>query len=181
MKMPFSTRNDRYSSANVIRLWCSFCCMIYPMIVPFSLALLLRPAYSRAQPTKSGKFGFAFSHLLLSVFTRCTKEATVSVGGNDTKIWTWSGIPPPYAIGLAVEISCYPIDVSIKFAIVFHGDCWFAAVSAEDDVVKRLCITHDLDILVCQVFVACFQHADYADVAATPHTALHFVSLMWGY
>ena len=118
MKMPFSTRNDRYSSANVIRLWCSFCCMIYPMIVPFSLALLLRPAYSRAQPTKSGKFGFAFSHLLLSVFTRCTKEATVSVGGNDTKIWTWSGIPPPYAIGLAVEISCYPIDVSIKFAIV---------------------------------------------------------------
>ena len=33
--------------------------MIYPMIVPFSLALLLRPAYSRAQPTKSQIFSTA--------------------------------------------------------------------------------------------------------------------------
>ena len=77
----------------------------------------------------------------------------------------------PNAKGLAVEISCYAIDVGIKFSIVFYGDCRFATVSAEDDVVKRLCITHDLDILVCQVFVACFQHADCACVAATPHCA----------
>ena len=76
----------------------------------------------------------------------------------------------PYAIGLAVEISCYPIDISIKFAIVFYRDCRFATISAEDDVVKRLCITHDLDILVYLVFVACFQHADYADVAAPSPT-----------
>lgn len=78
--------------------------MIYPIIVSFSLALLLRPAYSRAQPAKS-------------------------------------------------------------------GNSRFASVGAEDDVVKRLCITHDLDILVCLVFVACLRHAAVTGVAATPHCA----------
>ena len=76
--------------------------MIYSIIVSFSLALLLRPAYSRAQPAKS-------------------------------------------------------------------GNSRFATVSAEDDVVKRLCITHKLTTWFSLVFVACFQHADYAGAAATPH------------
>ena len=77
----------------------------------------------------------------------------------------------PNAIGLAVKISCYAIDVGIKFPIMFYGDCRYATVSAEDDVVKRLCITHKLTTWFSLVFVACFQHADYAGVAATPHCA----------
>ena len=77
----------------------------------------------------------------------------------------------PYAVGLAVEIFCYAIDVGIKFSIMFYGDCRFATISAEDDVVKRLCITHKLTTWFSLVFVACFQHADYACAAAAPHCA----------
>ena len=34
-----------------------------------------------------------------------------------------------------------------------------------------------LDLLI----VACFQHATFALHPLTPHTALHFVALVWGY
>ena len=61
--------------------------------------------------------------------------------------------------------------VGIKFLIMFYGDCRFATISAEDDVVKRLCITHKLTTWFSLVFVACFQHADYACAAAAPHCA----------
>lgn len=70
--------------------------------------------------------------------------------------------------GLAVEISCYAMDIGIQFSIVFYRDSRFATVCAKDDVVKRLYITHDLNILVCLVFVACFQHADFLECRQSP-------------
>ena len=88
--------------------------MIYLIIVSFSLALLLRPAYSRAQPAKS-------------------------------------------------------------------GNSRFATVGAEDNVVKRLCITHDYNILVCVRFMLRAFSTLTSRVPPQPHTALHFVALMWGY
>ena len=69
---------------------------------------------------------------------------------------------------LAVEISCYAMDIGIQFSIVFYRDSRFATVCTEDDVVKRLYITHDLNILVYLVFVACFQHAGFRGCRRSP-------------
>ena len=74
-----------------------------------------------------------------------------------------------------MEISCYAIDVGIKFSIMFYGDCLFATISAEDDVVKRLCITHKLTTWFSLVFVACFSTLRF--VSANIHQKQAFVKL----
>ena len=86
-----------------------------------------------------------------------------------------------YAVGLAVKVSCYAINIGIKLSIVFYGYCRFATGGAEDNVVKRLCITHDYNILVCVRFMLRAFSTLPSRVPPQPHTALHFVALMWGY
>ena len=72
---------------------------------------------------------------------------------------------------LAVEIFCYAMDISIQFSIVFYRDSRFATVCAKDDVVKRLYITHDLNILVCLVLLRAFSTLTFAGAADPPHCA----------
>ena len=86
-----------------------------------------------------------------------------------------------YAKSLTIEIICYAINVGVEFSIVFDRDCRFATECSEDNVVKRLCVTHGLNIWFSLVFVACLRHACFSRGCCIPHTALHFVALMWGY
>ena len=66
-----------------------------------------------------------------------------------------------YAVSLAAKVFRNAIDVRIQFPFVFHADCRFASIRANDDVVIGCCVTHGCVVRLLCLFclVACLQHA----------------------